>query len=284
MRRALLVIVFVLAAGLLAALVYGNQRWHAGTRALRDGLDAARVPIRPAVVDFHALEGLPAPVARYFRAALKDGQPMLAGVHLRHAGTFNMSATGDQWKRFTSDQKVVTARPGFDWDARIYMAPGVAVRVHDACVAGEGVLEASLFGLYSFVHERDSGDLAQGELMRWFAEAAWYPTVLLPGQGIVWEAGDDRSARGTLTDGPHRVTLLFTFGDEGLIETIRAEARGRTVDGRVVPTPWQGRFWNYAERGGMRVPLDAEVAWLLPEGARPYWRGLVTHLDYEPAR
>jgi hypothetical protein len=48
------------------------------------------------------------------------------------------------------------------------------------------------------------------------------------------------------------------------------------VDGEVVPTPWQGRFWNYDERGGMWVPLDGEVAWLLPEGAKPYWHGHIT--------
>jgi hypothetical protein len=52
----------------------------------------------------------------------------------------------------------------------------------------------------------------------------------------------------------------------------------------VVPTPWQCRIWNYAERDGMRVPLDGEAAWLLPEGPRPYWRGHVTRLTYELAR
>ena len=48
------------------------------------------------------------------------------------------------------------------------------------------------------------------------------------------------------------------------------EARGRIVDGEVVPKPWQGRFWNYENLGGMWVPLVGEVAWLLPEGAKPY--------------
>src|SRR3712207_2807925 len=78
--------------------------------------------------------------------------------------------------------------------------------------------------------------------------------------------------------------MLFTFNERGLIDTVRAEERGRTVGGRVVPTPWQGRFWNYEERGGMRVPLDGEVAWLLPEGAKPYWRGHITEVVYEFAR
>ena len=56
------------------------------------------------------------------------------------------------------------------------------------------------------------------------------------------------------------------------------------MGGEVVPTPWQGRFWNYEERGGMRVPLDGEVAWLLPEGPKPYWRGRIAEIDYEFAQ
>jgi hypothetical protein len=31
----------------------------------------------------------------------------------------------------------------------------------------------------------------------------------------------------------------------------------------------------------MRMPLDGEVAWLLPEGAKAYWRGRVIEILYE---
>jgi hypothetical protein len=92
---------------------------------------------------------------------------------------------------------------------------------------------------------------------------------------------DESSAHATLTDGDISITMLFTFNEQGLIDTARAEARGRMVDGKVVPTPWRGRFWNYDERSGMRVPLGGEVAWLPPEGAKPYWRGRITEIDYE---
>lgn len=34
----------------------------------------------------------------------------------------------------------------------------------------------------------------------------------------------------------------------------------------------------------MRVPMEAEVAWLLPEGPLPYWRGRITKLSYEFAQ
>src|SRR5919112_268354 len=278
--RALITTVLALAIFLAGAWLYGAYRWNVGTKELRARLDAARVPMRPQTVDFRELEGLPAPVERYFRLALKEEQPMVAGVRVRHSGTFNMGQTTDQWKPFTSDQEVVTQRPGFDWNGSVAMMPGVPVRVHDAYVAGEGILHASLLGLFSLVNMRGAGDVAEGELMRFFAEAAWYPTALLPSQGVRWEAVDDRSAYATLGEGDHTITMLFAFDERGLIDTVQAESRGRTVGDEIVPTAWQGRFWNYEERGGMRVPLDGEAAWLPPEGPKPYWRGHITDIHY----
>jgi hypothetical protein len=282
--RALLIVVALVAVLLVGALLYGAYRWNSETKERRARLDAARVPVRPQSVDFRELEGLPAPVQRYFRAVLEEGQPMVAGVRVQHIGTFNMGETTDQWKPFTSDQKVVTQRPGFDWNGRVAMMPGLPVRVHDAYVAGEGILHASLLGLFTVVDMRGTGDVAEGELMRFFAETAWYPTALLPSQGVRWRAVDDYSAYATLEEGDITINMLFTFNEEGLIDSVRAEGRGRAAGDEVIPTPWQGRFWNYEERGGMRVPLDGEVAWLLPEGEKPYWRGHITEVSYQSAR
>jgi hypothetical protein len=120
--------------------------------------------------------------------------------------------------------------------------------------------------------------------MRFFAEAAWYPTSLLPSQGVQWKPIDDFSANATLKDRETAVTLLFRFGENGLITMVRAEARGRTVAGTVIPTPWEGLWSNYERRDGMCIPTEGEVAWVLPEGPKPYWRGCITSLRYEFAQ
>jgi hypothetical protein len=282
--KTVLLLVLALVILLVALRLYGSSRWDAGTRRLRERIEAARIPIEPGTDQVAELAGLPAPVQRYFRTALTEGQPMVAAVRLEHAGTFNMSATAEQWKPFTSSQRVVTRRPGFDWDARVAMMPGLPVRVHDAYAAGEGVLHAAVLGLVTVADLRGTGEVAKGELMRFFAESAWYPTALLPSQGVRWEAVDDRSARATLKDGDLALTLLFRFNGDGLIDTVRAESRGRTVGNKVIPTPWEGRFWDYEVHDGMRVPMEGEVSWLLPEGPKPYWRGRITRISYEFAR
>lgn len=262
-------------------IICGRWRWAGLTAQLLARLEAGRTPLQPARFDPRELVGLPPPVQRYFRIALTDGMPLVSAVSVDHTGTFNMGETTDQWKPFTSTQRVITGRPGFLWDGRIAVLPGLYVHVHDAYIAGEGILYPTIAGLVTLIDLRGGGDVAQGELMRFFAEAAWYPTALLPSQGIHWEAVDEGRARATLTDGPISLTLTFSFSADGLIESVLAEARGRTVSGKVVPTPWEGRWSNYKTQHGMRVPMTGEVAWLLPEGRKPYWRGHIMKLSYE---
>ena len=278
-------IIVGLAAVIVAALAYGSNRWQSATDAMHATLEAARSPVGPTTYSASELIGLPAPVQRYFRVALTDGQPIIVAVRMEHTGSFNMNATGDdQWKPFSSTQRVITQRPGFDWEARVAMLPGLPVRVHDAYIAGEGILHASLFGLVSVAELRGTPDAAHGELLRFFAEAVWYPTALLPSQGVRWEAVDDTSAKATMQDGATTATLLFRFNPDGLIDSVRAESRGALIDGVIVPTPWEGRFWTYELRDGMRVPLEGEVGWMFPAGQRPYWRGRITSIVYEGAR
>lgn len=38
---------------------------------------------------------------------------------------------------------------------------------------------------------------------------------------------------------------------------------------------------NYQTRDGMTVPFTGEVAWVRPEGRKPYFLGTVTSLTYE---
>jgi hypothetical protein len=266
------------------ALVYGSSRWQSASKEMHTKLEVARRPIGSKTYSSDELNGLPTPVQRYFRAVLKDGQPIVSAVSVEHAGTFNISENGEQWKPFTSTERVITQRPGFDWEGRIVMMPGLTLRVHDAYIAGEGILHATLFGLVSLVNLRGTTDIAQGELMRFLAETIWYPTALLPSQGVHWEAVDNTSAKATLKDGETTLTMLFRFNENGLIESGRGEARGRTVAGAVIPTPWECRCNEYKLHDGILIPIESEVAWILPEGAKPYWRGRISRLSYEFAQ
>ncbi len=260
------------------AAIYGSYRWRSDTAKLRAKLASGQQIMKPNIYDPKELEGLPVPVQRFFRTVLKDGQAIVAAVKLSQQGQFNMSETESKWSPFTATQLVITQRPGFDWDARIQMAPGVNAFVHDTYMLGEGSLHASLLGLFTVANMHGAPENNQGELLRFFAEATWYPTALLPSQGVRWEAIDDTSARATLTDGATTVSLVFQFNAEGAIATMRAEARYRDM---LTAMPWGGRFWDYAVRNGMLIPLEGEVGWEYPEGTRLYFKGRTTEINYE---
>ncbi len=284
----LVLVVGVLVIAALASRAVGDRRWADLIRIHTGHLEAGRIdksgqaplPL-PTRFDVRELEGLPAPVQRYFRAVLKDGQPIIAAATIELAGTINMSVTGEQWKPFTSEQRVVTRRPGFLWNAPVNMFPGMPARVEDSYIAGQGQLIAKLLGLFTVARARGVGELAGGEFMRYFAEAAWYPTALLPSQGVQWAAVDDASANATIVDGPLTLTLLFSFDEAGLIASVRAGSRGAGVGKDMVMLPWDCGLSDYQWRHGMRLPMIGEAAWVRPEGRKAYFVSKVTSLSYE---
>lgn len=273
-----------LAGGYAALAALGAWRWSRRTRSLIARLDdAARASgARGGRVDLRRTDALPEPVRRYLRTVLRDGQPLIGAADFAHEGEFDLGGASPRWRRFVSRQRMSAPRPGFVWDARIDALPGVPLRVHDAYVDGAGELRASLLGLATLAAQRGSPGIAQGELMRFAAEAPMVPTALLPGEGVRWRAldGDEHAAELTLSDGDVSATLRFGFSADGLVETVYAPARERSVGGALVPTPWQGRWWDYELRSGMLVPTRGEVAWLLPDGPRPYWRGRLAGAAY----
>lgn len=274
--------VFISLIAISALLIlFGTYQWQRGTDNLRAQLVATQTPINTQFYSESELENLPAPVQRYFKAVLKNHAPIIRTARFHQAGSFNMGETTPQWRSFEADQKVFMHAPGFDWNARIRLFPGFNVYVHDAYVAGEGLLQAKLLGLFSVANIRGTPEAAQGELMRYLSEGIWYPTALLPSQGVRWQAIDDTSARATLTDGNTTVSLDFHFNADGLIHAMHADSRSRGAGAKITTAPWDIRVWNYQNYQGMRVPTEGEVAWALPDGAYPYWRGRVDSASYE---
>lgn len=275
------VIVLVLLAILGGLNAYGKRRWTAATRDLVAQLEASRVP--PATTRYNEAElaNLPAPVQRYFRAVLTDGQHIVTAVRLTQSGVFNMSATAARWKPFTATQNFSTARPGFVWDANITLFPAMPVRVVDAFVAGEGQLRPTILGLFAMGTQKGQGEIARGELLRHFAESVWFPTALLPRQGVVWNAVDDASAEATMTDGPISVTMLFRFEANGLISSVSVKGRATKVGTATVLMPWECRMSNYQTQDGMRVPMTGEALYITPRGQKPYFKGTIEILVYE---
>lgn len=272
-RRFLAGLLLAVVAAVTAATyraVRASERLAADLRAAADTTATERV-----TADDYA--DLPAPVQRYFETVLPAGQRPVRTARLEQHGTIQMGEEPDGWKPFTATQDVTVSPPGFVWSATVEMAPLVGARVVDAYHDGEGSLRATVFGV-PVASADASPEMDEGELLRYLAEAVWLPTALLPSAGVEWHPIDEDSARATLTDGDATATLTFSFGEDGLPEEVSGRRyRQETGD----EATWVGWFDAYERRNGLLVPTAGEVAWRLPEGDVPYWRGTVTRFDHD---
>jgi hypothetical protein len=274
--RTVLRLLALLLAVLGAAVALAGRRWRGATAEW-----TARLGGEPAAatVSFAGVDSLPAPVARYFRLVLREGQPWYRHGVLQQRGQFLVKPP-DGWQPFTATHTLAADPPGFVWDASIRVGPGLAMRVRDRLVDGQGSMHGALLGVVTVVRVEGTPDIAAGALHRWLAEGPWCPTVLLPRRGLVWTPIDDSSARVTVTAGAATVSADLHFGPDGLVQRVYVAERMRDVNGIGVPTPWEGRFHGYAEMGGMRIPAGGDVGWVIDGVWQPYFRGTVTGATY----
>lgn len=268
----------VLGAALATLVAAAAYSWKARVAGLLSRL-RQRPPGACAIFDSSELGALPEPVARYFRAVLRDGQPIVRHAILTQRGNFRVRMQPPVWRPFVATEAMTVG--GFVWDARVGALPGIQIRVCDWFVAGSGSMRASAMGIWPLVRTEGTPGMASGALLRYLAEAVWMPTALLPSQGVIWSALDRSSARATITCAGATAALDFHFDDDGLVRRVFTNERCRDVDGAPSPTPWQARFWDYADVHGMRIPLRAEVEWLLPHRPQPYWQGRITAAAFE---
>ena len=279
----------VLGVGSVAgALAVGatSRRWQGTTERLAEELlHGAIAP--PGRVSFPALDSLPAPVRCYLRMVLRDGQPYIRSARIAQTGQFrSKESPGPEagWQPFEATQLFTAEPPGFIWDARIRVAPLASVLVRDGYVGGRASMRGALLGIVPVVEAADEPHLRAGALQRYLAESVWFPTALLPRKRLRWTPIDDGHARATLTDGETAATLEFEFDPDGEIVGCYTPDRQRTAPdepGGYETLPWGGRYRRYEERGGIRVPLESEVFWVVDGKEQPYYRGRNLRFEYD---
>lgn len=286
MAAEFMIIASVITFAVIVVVVFGMWSWEANMRALRDQMMQGHSGGPKGRIEYCS-DSLPPPVSRYLQKVLAPNQRYIRQANIKQSGTFNLGlGTGegqkDNWKPFTAKQVVTTHPPGFLWDARIYIFPWIAATVCDAYIAREGILIGKLLGLFKLLETRGTPDVSEGELMRFLAEAPWYPTALMPHGRLRWEPGENnREATAVLADGNTEIRALFRFDESDLVENVEMDRLRLVEDNLSVRTRWVGRYMVYQERDGMLIPQCGEVSWILPEGPRPYWRGSVLKTTYQ---
>ena len=196
---------------------------------------------------------------------------------LEQRGQLRATAEGS-WTPFSATETFGTQPISLYWRAFVRQNPAVFLTVSDSYENGHGASAAKLYGVIPLGTQRGTPEVDSASLLRFLAESPWLPTMMGDPR-IVWNAGDERSARATLRDGGNAVSADFTFGESGEVTSVTA-LRYRDVNGTPVLTPWRGHFADYEPIERMMIPTTARVEWMPAEGAFEVWRGHITDARY----
>jgi hypothetical protein len=198
-----------------------------------------------------------------------------------------MSQTGSMWQspgsnpmEFTGKQMNSSSETDFVW--RAVFPPLNGMDIVDFAVAGTAGLEGKLFGLYTVVHQPNSDELLQGELLRYLAELPWNPDAILTNRALDWRVMDAAAIEVSTKAGMKRAVLTLFVNKDGLVDRAFAEERGYATAGPNETRPWRGRFWDFRVVNGRTIPHQAEVAWVLDGKDFIYFRCLLTNWRIDP--
>jgi hypothetical protein len=219
---------------------------------------------------FQQVEGLPEPVQRYFKHVLKDGQPYISYIRLKHNGQFKTDLKKD-WVNIEGEQYFTTGKPSFIWKGTTSLFVARDMFIGDA-----GRLTVTILSLINVVDAKGE-QYNQGELLRWLSESVWFPTNLLPSENLMWTAIDNSSAKLTFSYNGLSLFYIVTFNDKG--EIVQMETK-RYMDEKRLET-WIIKPDKYEEINGILIPTKAEVFWRLKERNFSYARFRVQKIEYE---
>ncbi|HLT36494.1 MAG TPA: DUF6544 family protein, partial [Enhygromyxa sp.] len=223
----------------------------------------AEIETMPTYYSERELDGLPAPVQRFFRRNLQDGAPHQSCVRVREAGRVRQRP-GQPWTEFVGEQYVVASTPAMLSFARLRPLPLVWVDARNLYLRGRGHTLVKLLSSLSSVDQRDDAT-RRALLVNYIAELALLPGGLLPADDRSWEPVDEHAARFSVRDGELQVAGVFWFDELGNV--IRFESEDRPYLGEPNPAVarWVVRYAEHRGFGELQLPTKIDVEWQLDE-------------------
>ena len=218
---------------------------------------------------YEQLAGLPEPVYRYFRHVLKEGQPYIRYIRLKHDGQFKTDPHRS-WADIIGEQYFTTQKPGFAWKGATNF-----FTARDMYIAGKGRLVVTALSMFKIV-DNYGEKINQGELLRWLGESVWFPTNLLPGEHLQWSPINSSSAK--LTFNYNGLSVFYIVSINNIGEITQVESKRYMVNSLET---WIGRFSNYKEMNGVIIPTKIEGAWKLLNEDFTYAKFNIKSIEYD---
>lgn len=268
-------------AALASLVAYASNRTEQDIQAHHDRI--ARVGTANPSVPFQSdsLERLPEPVQRYFDYVFVEAPEPIGFVEVTMSGDFRRPLT-ESFAPTTAEQTFSLGTPGLMFSARTTVAPGVWARAYDAYSNGEMEMKAKIMSALTVVDESESPELNRISLRRWLLESPLYPSALLPGGPVRWEAIDGLHARAIVEADGLEASMVATFRPDGSLASFDAEEDGDLT------TSYHGSG-EHAERtdyrlvDGTMIPHGFTIARAAGGETFPFWTGQIDTMTIHPA-
>lgn len=279
--KILLVVLVLIVGGIILTAFAGRSAWKQYVAEKLSSIKSVVIEKKQYVDLEKETQGLPLSVKRYFYLVLQNGAPIINKASVTQAGGFRVKPEMKEWSQMNAEQVFSTNPRGMIWDARISIVSGINIAVCDSYVSGRGEMKGGLLAAFPFFYQSNKKELDEGALLRFLAESVWFPTALLPSQGVVWKEIDPLRAEATISDSGISVSLEFQFNKRGEIISAFTPARYREVSGEYVATPWKGYYANYSKYKSYWIPKEAKVEWHLEDQVYSYWKAALIDVQYE---
>jgi len=237
----------------------------------RDVQRHSQESIRPTgVFTEESIRHLPEPVQNHFKAAGLIDQPIMPWTKILapSAHMFESKNSGPLVMDYTfylfGHQPVRLA----------YMNTsmfGLPFEAFDSFQNGKGFMKGVIGKGFPLFNE--TGPAMNGaQLMTILGELFLIPSLIFS-EYITWEPIDTHQARATITYGDVSGSGVFTFGDDGFVQSFHTKERAKIgTDGSVAFLEWSGVFEGWrTDENGMGIPIHLKAIWHEPDGEFIYF-------------
>jgi hypothetical protein len=159
---------------------------------------------------------------------------------------------------------------------------GLPVQVFHDYATERATFRVRIAGLVNLVDERGE-QLSRVETVTVLNDMCFFAPGSLIDPRLSWEPLDDRTARVTFTNGPHRVSATLHFNQRDELVDFTSDDRPQLVDGTYLPRRWSTPIEGYQQIDGLRLPTRGAAVYRYPEGDFTYGRFRLRSVAYDVA-
>ncbi len=252
---AVVLLLLLMAIGLRVAGWQGEKNFARLTGEALDDFRGREFQTETAPYDVKDLLSLPEPVRKYLQRAMPAKGTRIKSARIGQQGEIRIHDEAS-FKPYKAVQYVSGYPPRMIWAGDAEHWPFTRLMILTTWLDDKGETTAYLWGLIPAFENRGL-EMKAYLMVRWLGEAVWYPTALLPGDGISWEPMTSKQpevtqARVRFRDGDMTVSGIFTFWKSSGAPFMF------TVEDGAMPAlniyRWYCTYSDWTRFGGFQVP------------------------------